>query len=317
MSDKSGRAFVIFNPASNGGRGKKRIPKYLSLLGEHLPGSDHAVTSHGGEEAALADRALREGYGTIVAVGGDGTLSTVADRLLDSGRDDVAFGLLPGGTGNDLGRNLGMPGDDLEGAVRVLAQGHQIQADVGVVIGATRHEERGEAPRAERFFLNVAGFGFDVAVVDGAKGARILSGELLYKATAVQQLFRFPGFRVTLQDEEGYVRSDPTLMLTVTNGEHFGGGFPISPGATVQDGLLHACYIGDAKPLRRLVLFDRAGKGRHEGCKEVDARAAPRFRLAFPGPFRFELDGDIYASDQSELALEVRKGALKLVAPPQ
>ncbi|MBT8398108.1 MAG: hypothetical protein KJN92_14140, partial [Gemmatimonadetes bacterium] len=282
---------------------------------EHLPEFEHAVTSEGGGEAQLAGRALDEGYGTIVAVGGDGTLSTVADRLLTSGREDVVFGVLPGGTGNDFGRNLGIPGDDLEGAVRVLAEGHEIRADVGRVIGGTRHEERGEASRAERFFLNVAGFGFDVAVVDGAKGARILSGELLYKATAVRQLFRFPGFQVTLRDEEGYARSDPTLMLTVTNGEHFGGGFPIAPGATVQDGLLHACYIGDAKPLRRLVLFDRAGKGRHQGCGEVDSRASSRFRLTFPGPFRFELDGDIYASDQPELTLEARPGALRVLAP--
>jgi len=263
----------------------------------------------------LAEEGLRAGYGTIVAVGGDGTWGTVADRILSSERDDVVFGVLPGGTGNDFGRNLGIPGNDLEGAVRVLSHGHVIRADAGRIIGPTRHEGRGDVLRDERFFLNVAGFGFDVAVVDGAKGARFLRGELLYKAAAVQQLFRFPGFTVTLEDGKGYSRSDQTLMLTVTNGEHFGGGFPIAPGATVQDGVLHACYIGDAKPLRRLFLFDKAGKGRHEGCREVDARTAPRFVLRFPQPFRFEVDGDIYASDQPEIALEIRKSVLQVLAP--
>jgi diacylglycerol kinase family enzyme len=104
-------------------------------------------------------------------------------------------------------------------------------------------------------------------------------------------------------------------MLTVTNGEHFGGGFPIAPGATVQDGLLHACFIGDAKPLRRIVLFDKAGKGKHEECSEVTPRTAPGFRLTFPAPFRFELDGDIYASTESSLRLEIVGGALTVLAP--
>jgi diacylglycerol kinase (ATP) len=315
VSNESRRAFVIFNPASDGGRGEKRIPQYLRLLREHLPQFDHVVTSRGGEEALLAEGALGAGYGTIVAAGGDGTWSTVADRILASGRSDVVFGVLPGGTGNDFGRNLGIPGNDLEGPVRVLAEGNVIQTDVGKIIGLTHHEERGDAVRENRFFLNVSGFGFDVAVVDAAKGARFLRGELLYKTAAVQQLFRFPGFSVMLEDEQGYRRSAPTLMLTITNGEHFGGGFPIAPGATLQDGVLHACHIGDAKPLRRLVLFDRAGKGRHEECREVDARTASKFKLTFPHPVRFEVDGDILAAGEPGLELEVVKGALKVLAP--
>ncbi len=315
MSDLSRRAFVIFNPASDGGRGKKRIQRYLDLLRRHLPAFDHVATSLGGEEAAFAEEALESGYGTIVAAGGDGTWSTVADRILSSGRSDVVFGVLPGGTGNDFGRNLGIPGDDLEGAVRVLAEGHTVLSDAGRLVGSTHHEERGDPPRDERFFLNVAGFGFDVAVVDQAKGARFLRGELLYKTAAVQQLFRFPGFSVTLEDDQGFRRSDPTLMLTVTNGEHFGGGFPIAPGATVRDGVLHACFIGDAKPLRRIVLFDKAGKGRHEECDEVTHRTAPGFNLTFPAPFRFELDGDVYVSGQSTLRLEVVKSSLRVLAP--
>lgn len=315
MSDKSGRAFVIFNPASDGGRGSKRIPRYLELLQDQLPAFDHVVTSRGGEEAAFAQEALDSGYGTIVAAGGDGTWSTVADRILSSERSDVAFGVLPGGTGNDFGRNLGIPGNDLEGAVRVLTGGHTISSDAGRLIGPTHHEERGDTPRGERFFLNVAGFGFDVAVVDQAKGARFLRGELLYKTAAVQQLFRFPGISVLLEDDAGFSRSDPTLMLTITNGEHFGGGFPIAPGADVQDGVLHACFIGDAKLFRRIVLFDRAGKGRHEECKEVTARSAASFTLTFPRPVRFELDGDIYASVETTLRLEVARSALRVLAP--
>jgi YegS/Rv2252/BmrU family lipid kinase len=314
--DSSGRkVFVIFNPASGGGRGSKRIPAYLDLLGKYLPSFEHRITSRGGDEAPLADEALRSGYDTIVAVGGDGTWSAVADRILDSERTEVVFGVLPGGTGNDFGRNLGIQGNDLAGAVRVLAERRVLSVDVGRVMGPSRHDEREDSIRNRRFFLNVVGFGFDVAVARAARGARFFRGELLYKVTALQQLFRFPGFSVRLEDDGDFSRSDPTLMLTVTNGVYFGGGFPIAPGASVQDGLLHACYVGDAKPLRRLVLFDKAGKGRHEGLTEVDAVGSARFRLSFPAPPRFEIDGDIYAATEPDLTLEVAKGALRVLAP--
>ncbi len=104
-------------------------------------------------------------------------------------------------------------------------------------------------------------------------------------------------------------------MLTITNGEYFGGGFPIAPKASVQDGLLHACHIGNAQPLRRLVLFDKAGKGRHIGEREVDARKAERFNVRFPEPVRFEMDGDVYAAQGPELTVEVVRGALRVLAP--
>jgi len=316
VSGDGRRVFVIFNPASNEGGGAKLIPRYLDLLRTHVPDFGHAVTKAGGEEADLAEKAVRDGYDTIVAVGGDGTWSTVADRLLSLHRPDLVIGVLPGGTGNDFGRNLGISWKNLEEAVRVLAQGHVRSVDVGVLRGPTGHEKRGGPLQTERFFLNLVGFGFDVAVVDAAKGARFLRGELLYKLTALQQLFRYSGFTVKVEGGEGYTVSGDCLMLTVTNGKFFGGGFPISPGASVQDGLLHSCHIGNAKPFRRIHLFDRAGKGRHEECDEVDTHAAPGFRLTFPEPVRFEMDGDVYAAAEAELSVEVWPSALRVIAPP-
>ena len=81
---------------------------------------------------------------------------------------------------------------------------------MGKILGSSRHEERGDQVRPERFFLNVVGFGFDVAVVDAAKGARFLRGELLYKTAAFQQLFRFRGFPVSLT--ESSPRSRPRTL---------------------------------------------------------------------------------------------------------
>ena len=132
------RVFVIFNPASGRGRGARRVDRFLSLLEKHIPGFTHAGTSRAGEEAVLTQQAIAEGFDLIVAVGGDGTWSNIADRIVDSGKERVALGLLASGTGNDFGRNFGVSMRNPEIAVRALAKGVLRSVDVGrVITGAT------------------------------------------------------------------------------------------------------------------------------------------------------------------------------------
>lgn len=305
---------MVFNPASGRGRGARRLGTYRRLLEEHLPGVEIGTTDRAGEERQLAERAIESGADVIVAVGGDGTWSNVADRVLASGRTDVRFGILPNGTGNDFGRGLGFDPSDPRAAVRVLAAGHTRQVDVGRLDTPSAPEHAPD--RFEpRHFLNLVGFGFDVAVIDAAAHARFLRGALLYKVTALQQLFRFPGVRFGIQAGEGQARHDRHLMLTVSNGAYFGGGFPIAPGARPDDGRLHACRIMDAPALTRLKLFNLAEKGRHVSSDRVELLHAERFRLTFDLPPRFEMDGDLRLASSSVLDVRVLPGALRVIAP--
>ncbi len=271
-------------------------------------------TTRPGEERDLADSALERGYDVIVAVGGDGTWSNVADRLVASGRDDVALAILPSGTGNDFGRNFGFDPRSPAEAVDVLARGHTVLVDVGRVdsLSASEHDPDRFEPR---HFLNLIGFGFDVAVIDAASGARLLRGELLYKVTALTQLFRFPGIGVTIEGRSGAPHGGRLLMLTVSNGRFFGGGFPIAPAATVDDGRLHACRIGDATPLSRLKLFRLAERGRHVASTHVQILDDVGFRLTFDAPPRFEMDGDVRRARDRSVDVRVLTRRLRVVAP--
>lgn len=291
-----------------------------------MPGFEHAVTRAAGDEYRIAEEALESGVDTLVAVGGDGTWSHVADRILASGRTDVRFGALPSGTGNDFGRNVGLDYANQEAAVAALARCRTRRVDAGRIltpsVSAEPDRPRGTQARS-RHFINLVGFGFDIAVIDAAARARFLRGELLYKLTAVQQLFRFPGIEARVQvpgpggpDEPPvWQRPGPFLMVTISNGKYFGGGFPIAPEGSVWDGVLHACLIGDASPLTRAQLFSAAGKGRHVASDRVEIRSEPRFRVGFDAPVRFEGDGDVYATLEPELEVEILAGALDVIVP--
>jgi YegS/Rv2252/BmrU family lipid kinase len=310
---------VIFNPASGRGRGGRRIPGYLELLRRHLGTFDHSLTAAPGDEARLAKAALDGGATTVVAVGGDGTWGQVADQVIAAG-PGVRFAMLPSGTGNDFGRNLGLAYDSPEDAVRALAQGRVRSVDVGRVRSPSapdRASGDAGAYRA-RHFLNVVGFGFDIAVIDAAAGARFLKGAPLYKITALQQLFRYPGIEPVVSSPMHRERAGRRLIVTISNGRYFGGGFPIAPGATVDDGLLHACVIRDAGPLRRAALFNKAERGRHIGAPEVELLSDRSFTIRFPadGPTpRFEIDGDVYASRGHAVEVELLPRALEIVVP--
>lgn len=289
------------------------------MLERHLPGFTHGATRQAGDEYTLADQALADGFETIVAVGGDGTWNHVADRIVASGRQGVRFGVLPSGTGNDFGRSLGIAYKDPEAAVQALARGRTERVDVGRIVTPSAPGMPGE-PRATgpeshpRHFLNLVGFGFDIAVIDAAASARFLKGELLYKITALQQLVRFPGAELEVAGTDGYRRGGRQLMVTVSNGRYFGGGFPIAPRADIRDGLLHACVIGDAPPFTRMRLFGLAGKGRHEESDRVEVHSAPGFTLTTVGPVRFEVDGDVFVAGAGEVRVEILPRALEVVA---
>jgi diacylglycerol kinase (ATP) len=308
------RHFVIFNPASGRGRGPGRIKTYQRLLTDALTDVTFGATTRVGEERDLAERALDDGYDVIVAVGGDGTWSNVADRLMSSDRTDVTLGILPSGTGNDFGRNFGYDPRSPEEAVKVIADGYVRAIDVGRLdtLSASEHvPERMET----RHFLNLIGFGFDIAVIDAAAGARFLRGELLYKLTALQQLFRFPGVTARVDSRGGAETAGDHLMITVSNGRYFGGGFPIAPDATVDDGALHACMIGDAPPLTRLKLFNMAERGRHVASDHVEVIDDESFRLTFAAPPRFEMDGDVRQAAARVIDVRVLPRALRVAAP--
>lgn len=293
--------FVIINPAAGRRRGRKRMDKYLALLRQHLPPFDHAETRHAGHEIEISNDALSRGYASIIAVGGDGTWSAVADCIIKSRRKDVTLGMLPAGTGNDFGKSLGITFARVDAVVRGIAAGRRRTVDVGRVEG--------------RHFLNVVGLGFDIAVIDDAAGFPILKGDVLYQFCALRQLFRFRGISLSVSDADSQTIRHAHLMLVIANANYFGGSFHIAPRASLEDGKLDAVSIYDAGPLGRARLFSKVARGQHEGEDKVRIQQSRAFRIECESPVRYEVDGEVYTSRGNELDVRSVPKALTVFTP--
>jgi diacylglycerol kinase (ATP) len=293
--------FVIFNPRSGRGRGAQFVAPVLDALSAH-PGVDHALTTGPGDEERLATEAIGRGFGTIVAVGGDGTWSNVGNGILKSGKP-VKLGLVPGGTGCDLAKSLGIPPKDVRAAGRIILDGHTRSIDVGRI--------------EERYFLNIAGFGYDIAVLEDSWTVGYLEGELLYLYCAIRQLGSFPGFPVEIAADGGAPVKHELLMLILANARVFGGGFKIAPHADLGDGRL------DLMAFRNMGFWERAGimvkllRGTHRGSPQVLASTASSLTLRFASPPAYETDGEWNRAKSAEVRVLSIPSALQVLVPAE
>lgn len=291
--------FVIFNPKSGKGRGARLVQPVLSLLRDGGT-VEHAQTSAPGEEGALAARAVERGFRTVVAVGGDGTWGNVGHALIRTGQD-VCLGLIAGGTGCDLAKSLGVPGRDVRACTRIIREGYSRRIDVG-------HIE-------DRHFLNVLGFGYDIAVIEDSWNVPFLSGSLLYVYCALRQIRSFPGFSVELSADGQERGRLELLMLVLANGRVFGGAFQIAPDADLADGCLDAIAFRNGGIARRLAVMARLLRGRHRFAPEVDVFTGKDFTLRFDSAPAYETDGEWNRASGTELHVRTLPQALSVLVP--
>jgi diacylglycerol kinase (ATP) len=292
---------VIVNPAAGRGRGAAMLPAIREAFAA-VGVRDIEVTTAPGDERTVARRALAAGGRTLVAVGGDGTWSQVAGAILASGAD-ARLALLAAGTGNDFAKTVGAPAGDLAATARLAVEGPDQRVDVGRI--------------EDGHFLNIAGFGFDIAVLEDCARITWVKGGALYPVAALRQLFGYPGIEIGIGSPRGHRAPARHMMLIVANARHFGGSFHIAPEAELADGRLDAISILDAPPLKRLGLFVSVMRGTHLADRRVIAEQAERFTLRFPAPPAYETDGEYRRARSAELEIACVPRALRVVVGPK
>lgn len=256
-----------------------------------------------------ARQALDAGVDLVCALGGDGTVRTVAEVLVGTG---TPLGLLPGGTGNLLARNLGLPFADLEGSLVVALDGVDRAIDVGVVRFDVSGEDQ-DAP--DRVFLVMAGLGFDAAMMAGAPER--LKARVGWLAYAVSGLRNLSGPRVRarleVDDEPSYGRRLHTVV--VGNCGQLTGGLELMPEAEVDDGWLDAVVLSP----RGVVGWASVGMRllTKRGHPRVDRLRCKAVRVTLESAEEAELDGDTIGPVRA-MRVRVEPGALLVrVGRPQ
>ncbi|MEO6223833.1 MAG: diacylglycerol kinase family protein [Vicinamibacterales bacterium] len=295
------RVCVIVNPAAGRGRGAKALTEVTAAFGA-VGISDIRTTRGREDEGDIARRVMDAGATTLVAVGGDGTWGNVANAILTAGAGrQVRLALIAAGTGNDFAKTAGCPATDIPATASLVSQGTETIVDVGRI--------------EEHFFLNITGFGFDVAVLEDILKLKWVKGEALYLFSALRQLSSFKGVEIDIASPAKRRGGARHLMLVIANAKNFGGKFKIAPGASLTDGLLDAVAILDASTVRRVKLFGAVAKGTHQELNEVIIEQSPSFTVRFSGPPAYETDGEYRQAKTAVLEVACVPGALRLVAP--
>jgi YegS/Rv2252/BmrU family lipid kinase len=243
----SARTLVVVNPNSRNGVTKRRWSVIEAKLRSALGALDVEFTRAPRDAERIAREGVRSGVERIVVAGGDGTLNEVVNGLLSAELGKYAsVGLLPLGTGADFARTAGVP-TAIDAAIRSLAEGKPLAVDAGRVI--SHDSDRRELTS---YFANIAGVGLSSLVAELVnQGSKALGGRASYILGSLRGLLQYRSAPVSICIDGELVFEGPLVLAAVANGQYFGGGMRVAPGAKLHDGLLDLVAVPELseKPL--------------------------------------------------------------------
>lgn len=286
---------VIANPCAGHGRGLRSLERLREAIRRRSLDLQVAPTEAPGHATALARAAAESGEPRIAVMGGDGTISEVANGLVES---DTALAVVPMGTGNDIARSLGIP-RNLDAALDLALHGGARPIDVG--------RER------DRCFVSVLGVGFPSIVAAEANSIRWLRGSPAFFVAVYKALHRLRArpLRIVL---DGEARETECVAVMVQNTPYTGGGLKMAPEARVDDGELDVVIVETIGRLDLMVNFPRVYRGGHFAHPSFTAHRARSVRVESDETLDKMFDGDLCGS--TPMDAEVVPGGLSMVLPP-
>jgi diacylglycerol kinase (ATP) len=278
---------VIFNPAARSERAKaawRRIEK--------LPNCTMRATSAPGDAQAVAEAAVKEGFRTIVAAGGDGTINEVVNGMVGS---DVALGILPVGTMNVFAAELGLPGD-LDEAWAIIQAGRTRRVDL--------------LRANQQYFVQLAGVGLDAQVVQATSwNFKKNFGPLSYLISAAQIAAQKPPRLYVESDEQ--VREGSFVLIG--NGRYYGGPLAFFKDARIDDGKLDVLIFKNLAYLDIARYVTNVFIGKHTDLPDVEYFQTKKAVVRSDEDVPIEVDGELSGSLPVTFRVSSRK--LKVVVP--
>jgi len=289
------KIFVIFNPAARGEK-SRRVRRFLETkIGASVT---LAPTQGAGDAKLLAARAAKDGFQVIVAAGGDGTINEVINGI---GTSRVALGVLPLGTVNVFAQELCIP-RQVAAAWAVIEGGHTRTIDLA----------RAESNGSTRYFVQLAGVGFDARAVRAASWElKKKIGPLSYVWAGIKTL---SGTHARIEvATNGHGSLGGGVAVLIGNGRFYGGRFALFPKARMDDGLLDVCMFEKCGYWDVLRYGRGILRGAHIDLGGVTYFQTERLECRAPSATPFELDGE--DAGDVPVTFSVVPRALRVVVP--
>lgn len=286
----------IFNPHSGLNR---RRPEFLAKLHARIAAlgldAEFCATERPHHATELARAAVARGIPRIVAVGGDGTLNEVGCGVVGTAS---AMGLIPCGSGNGLGRHLGVHGS-LDHALHIVRDGRIREIDTGLAAG-------------HRFF-NAMGVGFDAEIARRFNNLPS-RGFSAYLRTGWNAYFGYRPETYTIRTAAGAETTRKAFIVAVTNSDQYGNNARVAPGASVDDGRLDLVAIPPMGALRSLCFVPRMFCGDIRRARGVFAAQGETFTIRRPAPGVIHVDGETREAG-AEIEVRVEPRSLRFLVP--
>jgi diacylglycerol kinase (ATP) len=220
------RLKVVINPAA--GKAEPVLSVLNDVFGPAGIEWDVAITHKAGDALVAAREAAGQGYDLVGAYGGDGTVAEVASALADGGPPIL---LLPGGTGNALAADLGIPSALVDAAGLALTGAGEI-----------RRVDLGRC--GKRWFALRLTMGFEADMVSAAtRDMKDRFGWLAYAFTGLQALSDAPMATYSITVDGQMVECDGLAALVANSASTGVSGLRIADDVDVSDGLLDVVVV--------------------------------------------------------------------------
>jgi diacylglycerol kinase (ATP) len=277
------RVFIILNPISGGGSGRRVLPRFVDALRRRGMEAEVFETTRPGDARDTAE-ARGDEFRWVVAMGGDGTINEVLNGLPNPSR--TALGTIPVGTSNILARELQLPRHP-EKAAAVIAGRRSVPIDMAVA--------------NDRRFLMCAGVGWDAEVLQRLEAVRrgpISHAHYLQPIAMATMKYDFPEIRIRIDGE-----TNAGSMVFLSNIKNYAAFFTVTPEAVFDDGLIDVCIIHGNRRRDFLRWFAAAYTGRLTDYNDVTVTRGSRIEIDADRPLPYQVDGD--SAGQTPLTVQV------------
>ncbi len=293
MSEKKGyesRWLVVVNPNAGRKRGLVDWPQISGHFDRYGLQYNTVFTERPGHATEIVVEWVgKKGFQKIIVVGGDGTMNEVVNGIFTQRRyktTDITLGMITVGTGNDWGRMFGIP-SDYEEAVKVLILNQTFIQDAGIV----DYRDQDEAGR--RYFVNIAGMGFDAEVT--RKSNRLKEkgkgGVFLYLVNIFTSLLNFRHVEALI-NVDGFNMENKIFSINVGICRYNGGGMIQAPLAIPDDGLFDLTVIRKLSKPNVILSLKRLYNGTIHKHPKVDIYTGKSIRVESRHTIRLETDGE-------------------------